>query len=111
VDTVNRKLGRVSDGGVKSFVLGLLLALFLTVIPFIVVMASSAPRPALIVAFGIAQIIVHAVFFLYVNGSAQKRRNVLLVLFSALVIVVIVAGSMWIMRNPGHHMLPMPISG
>ncbi len=99
--------GAHHGGGINPYVIGLLLALLLTVIPFAMVMTASAARPAVIAAFGVAQIIVHLVFFLHVNDSSKERWNIMALLFTVLVVVVIVGGSLWIMHNLDHNMMPM----
>jgi cytochrome o ubiquinol oxidase operon protein cyoD len=110
MEAANEVLNGASHGGVKSYVIGLLLALFLTVIPFGLVMATSAASPTVIAAFAVAQIVVHLVFFLHVNGSSEERWNLMALLFTVLVVVIIVGGSMWIMHNLDHNMMPMPPS-
>ncbi len=94
-------------GAVRPYAIGFCLALLLTVIPFGMVMSPSGARPAVIAAFGVAQIIVHLVFFLHVNDSSGERWNLTALLFTVMVVVIIVGGSMWIMHNLDHNMMPM----
>jgi cytochrome o ubiquinol oxidase operon protein cyoD len=110
MNLANATLDGASHGGIRPYVIGLLLALCLTVIPFWIVMSTSGARPAVIAAFGVAQIIVHLVFFLHVNDSSGERWNLMALLFTVLVVVVIVGGSMWIMHNLDHNMMPMPMA-
>jgi cytochrome o ubiquinol oxidase operon protein cyoD len=110
MDTANALPGDAGHGGLRPYVIGLVLALGLTVIPFWMVMSAYGPRPAVIAAFGVAQIVVHLVFFLRVNHSSGERWNLLALLFTVLVLVIIVGGSMWIMHNLDHNMMPMPMA-
>jgi cytochrome o ubiquinol oxidase operon protein cyoD len=107
MNAANTMPGEARHGGIKPYVIGLALALLLTVIPFGMVMTPSGARPAAIAAFGVAQIIVHLVFFLHVNDSSGERWSLMALLFTVVVVVIVVGGSMWIMHNLDHNMMPM----
>lgn len=95
----------------RSYVWGFCLALLLTVVPFALVYWSAIPRfPLLIVigVFALAQILVHFRFFLHI-GFKQKREDLLLILFSALLLTIMVAGTIWIMATLSMRM-PLPMS-
>ena len=107
MNEANGVLGEGRDSGVRRYAVGFFLALLLTVIPFGIVMDTTGATPAVLAAFGIAQIIVHLVFFLHVNQSSGERWNLMALLFTVMVVVIIVGGSMWIMHNLDHNMMPM----
>lgn len=94
----------------RAYLWGLGLALVLTLVPFAVVHWHALPRTPLyylIGAFALVQMIVHFRFFLHI-GIRQKREDLLLILFSALLLVIIVGGTLWIMFNLARRMaLPM----
>jgi cytochrome o ubiquinol oxidase operon protein cyoD len=50
---------------------------------------------------------VHLVFFLHVTTGPDNTNNVLALAFGVLVVFLIVAGSIWIMNNLNHNMMPM----
>ncbi len=84
-----------------SYVWGIGLALLLTLVPFAVVHWSAAPHFALLImigAFALLQMLVHFRFFLHI-GFRQKREDLQLLLFSALLLAIMVVGTIWIMAN------------
>ena len=85
----------------RSYVWGVGVALLLTLVPFALVhWAGMARFPLLIVigAFALVQMIVHFRFFLHISLS-QKREDLQLILFSALVLIILVGGTVWIMGS------------
>lgn len=85
----------------RSYVWGIGLALALTVVPFALVHWGSVPRLwalILIGAFALVQIVVHFRFFLHI-GFGQKREDLQLILFSTLLFIIMVAGTIWIMAS------------
>jgi len=47
------------------------------------------------------------VFFLHVTSGPDSTNNVLALAFGILIVFLIIAGSLWIMANLNHNMLPM----
>ena len=87
-------------GSVKSYVIGFILSVILTVIPFGLVMYPSLPKSItlwIVLAFAIIQVLVHLVYFLHMDRSAAQRNNVIAFVFAAIVIVLLVGLSLWIM--------------
>jgi cytochrome o ubiquinol oxidase operon protein cyoD len=84
-----------------SYVWGIGLALSLTLVPFALVYWAGIPRFQLLIvigAFALAQMLVHFRFFLHI-GFKQKREDLQLILFSALLLTIMVAGTIWIMAS------------
>jgi cytochrome o ubiquinol oxidase subunit IV len=93
--------------GLKSYVTGFLLALILTAIPFALVAAGPLTRPAtlgIIAVAAILQILVHLRFFLHLDLTSTPRENLLAILFTAILIVIMVGGSFWIMLDLQNRM-------
>ena len=89
-----------NHGSVKSYAIGFILSVILTVIPFGLVMYPSLPKfttLAIVLLFAVIQVIVHLVYFLHLDRSPAQRNNVAALVFSALVIVLLVGLSLWIM--------------
>ncbi|BAQ82908.1 cytochrome o ubiquinol oxidase subunit IV [Pseudomonas sp. St29] len=87
-------------GSVKSYAIGFMLSVILTLIPFGLVMYPSLPKDVtlwIVLAFAVIQVIVHLVYFLHLDRSAAQRNNVIAFIFAALVIVLLVGLSLWIM--------------
>ncbi|AZC26242.1 MULTISPECIES: cytochrome o ubiquinol oxidase subunit IV [Pseudomonas] len=87
-------------GSVKSYAIGFILSVILTLIPFGLVMYPSLPKDVtlwIVLAFAVIQVLVHLVYFLHLDRSAAQRNNVVAFIFAALVIVLLVGLSLWIM--------------
>ena len=89
-----------SHGSVKSYAIGFILSVILTIIPFGLVMYPSLPKAMtlwIVLVFAVIQVLVHLVYFLHLDRSAAQRNNVIAFVFAALVIVLLVGLSLWIM--------------
>ena len=87
-------------GSVKSYAIGFILSVILTVIPFGLVMYPSLPKAMtlwIILAFAVSQVLVHLVYFLHLDRSKEQRDNVIAFVFAGLVILLLVGLSIWIM--------------
>lgn len=93
-----------SHGAVSSYIVGFVLAVILTVIPFYMAMKST-PNFFILVVFAVVQIIVHVVCFLHINGSQAQRWNLMTFIFAVVVILIIVIGSVWVMENTMQNMM------
>ena len=85
----------------RAYTWGLVLALGLTVVPFALVRWQLLARPSVLLIIGVLALVqaaVHLRFFLHI-GLKRKREDLLLILFSALMLIVMVAGTLWIMVN------------
>ncbi len=94
---------------------GSLLAIILTVIPFWLVMSGSPLSPGwtagVIFAFAIVQIIVHVVFFLHLDTRSEGGWTLLAFLFTSIIVVLTIFGSIWVMYHLNLNMMPMPDMG
>ncbi len=84
-----------------SYVWGIGLALVLTLMPFALVQWSAIPRHTLLIAIGafaLVQMLVHFRFFLHI-GFRHTREDLQLIVFSALLLTIMVAGTIWIMAS------------
>ena len=72
---------------------------------------SSVGTPLIIAVFALAQIGVHIVYFLHVDRSESQRWNLTALLFTAIVVCIIVGGSIWIMHNLYSNMMPGMMPG
>ncbi|HMK35415.1 MAG TPA: cytochrome o ubiquinol oxidase subunit IV [Desulfomonilaceae bacterium] len=97
-----------STGSLKSYLTGFVLSLILTAIPFALVMSgtlSSSTILAGIFSAGIAQILVHSYYFLHLDASSAARWNVLVMMFTVLIIALFVGGTLWIMSSLNYRMM------
>jgi len=96
---------------VKGYVVGFLLSAVLTAIPFWLVMAKVLPSPRVtalaIVAFAAVQVVVHMVYFLHMNAKAEGGWSLLALVFTTALVVIMFAGSIWVMYHLNTNMMPM----
>ncbi len=95
---------------IRNSNLGLGFSVVLTAAAFVLAGTHLIYGPAIPVALivlAIAQMGVHLVFFLHVTTGPDNTNNVLALAFGVLVVFLIVAGSIWIMANLNHNMMPM----
>lgn len=95
----------------RSYVRGAVIALLLTLVPFALLHWGGLSRlPMLIVigVFALVQILVHFRCFLHISFT-HKREDLQLILFSALLLTIMVAGTIWIMASLALRMA-MPAS-
>jgi cytochrome o ubiquinol oxidase operon protein cyoD len=89
---------------------GLGLAILLTATSFFVAGTDLVWEPSIpvaLVVLAIAQMGVHLVFFLHITTGADNTNNVLALAFGLLIVFLVVGGSLWIMSNLNHNMMPM----
>ncbi|MBY0611549.1 MAG: cytochrome C oxidase subunit IV family protein [Beijerinckiaceae bacterium] len=87
---------------VRGYVAGYALALALTCAAFAVVRWPSFNRIttlAIVFTLGFAQAIVHFRYFLHITLAKSARDDLWLILFSVLIIVLMVSGSLVILMN------------
>lgn len=94
----------------RSYLIGLCFAIVLTLASFWASSTTSvyAPGiPVLLAVLAIAQMGVHLVFFLHISSAPDQTNNFLALAFGIFVVGLIVFGSMIIMANLSHLMVPM----
>lgn len=100
--------GGASHGSVKSYMIGFILSIILTGIPFWMVMdggASKAVTLTVVLVCAIVQLLVHLVYFLHLNSKSEGGWNLVAIVFAALIILIVVVGSLWIMWNLNYNMM------
>jgi cytochrome o ubiquinol oxidase operon protein cyoD len=98
--------------GIRGYVIGLALAVLLTVISFTLPATHLVWAPGVPVAllvFAIAQMGVHLVFFLHITTGPDNTNNVLALAFGVLMVALVIAGSLFIMSNLNQNMAPMNV--
>jgi len=94
----------------RGYLTGFVLSVILTVIPFWLVMgktlASSGVTALIILALGAVQMVVHMVYFLHMNSRAEGGWNMLALIFTLIIVVIAMAGSLWVMYHLNTNMMP-----
>ena len=96
---------------VVAYVIGLGLALGLTVVSFWVASTSVIWGPGVatgLVVLAIAQMGVHLVFFLHITSGPDNTNNVLALAFGVLIVFLVMVGTIWIMAHMNANMAPSP---
>ena len=103
--------GGAAHGSFKGYMIGFLLSVVLTAIPFWLVMAKVIPNAqtttAIVLAFAVVQILVHMVYFLHLNTSSEGGWNMLALIFTMVLVVITLSGSLWVMYHMNANMMPM----
>ncbi|MGN7929087.1 cytochrome o ubiquinol oxidase subunit IV [Sphingopyxis sp. 22461] len=95
----------------RDYVIGFVLSVILTAIPFWLVMTmplSAGATGAIIMGFAVVQIVVHMVFFLHMTPKAEGGWSLTSLIFTVIVVVIMLAGSLWVMHHLNTNMMPMP---
>jgi cytochrome o ubiquinol oxidase operon protein cyoD len=90
----------------SSYVVGFVLSLYLTVMVYIAVVHQLFTRRVLLFVLPISallQFVVQLVFFLHIGRELKPRWKLLAFCFMLLIVIILVAGSIWIMANLNYH--------
>ena len=90
--------------------IGFLLSVVLTAIPFWLVMSNVISDRATAVmvlgGFAVVQILVHMVFFLHMNGKIEGGWTLLSTIFTVVFVAIGIAGTLWVMFHMNTNMMP-----
>lgn len=100
----------------KSYVIGFVMSIALTLAAYVFVArhvssGHEGPHRALLIALialAVAQLIVQAIAFLHLGAKSDSRWNVIVFVYTALLVVFLVGGSLWIMSHLNYNMMLMP---
>ena len=100
-----------AHGSFKGYMIGFLLSVVLTAIPFWLVMTgalgNSQATVLTIMALAFVQIVVHMVFFLHMNASSEGGWTMMALIFTLALVVIALTGSLWVMYHLNANMMPM----
>ncbi len=102
--------GDHAHGSMKSYLTGFFLSVVLTAIPFWLVMGDVLDSRQLtgfiIVGFAAVQIVVHMIFFLHMDTRSEQGWNMMALIFTIIVIVIALSGSLWVMFHLNTNTMP-----
>jgi cytochrome o ubiquinol oxidase operon protein cyoD len=102
--------GHAAHGSMQGYMIGFVLSVILTAIPFWLVMGNafdnSDTTGFVIMAFAAVQIVVHMVYFLHMNFKSEGGWSMLALIFTIIILVIALAGSLWVMHHMNHNMMP-----
>ena len=97
-------------GSMREYMIGFGLSVILTAIPFWLiinhVIADKVTAGLVISAFAAVQVVVHMIFFLHMNGKVEGGWNLLALIFTAIVVLIVLSGSLWVMYHLQANMMP-----
>lgn len=97
-------------GSKRDYTIGFVLSVILTAIPFWLVMGnvleSSLDTALVILGFAAVQIVVHMIYFLHMNTKSEEGWNFLALMFTAILVVITLVGSIWVMYHLNTKMMP-----
>ena len=97
----------------KSYIIGYILSLVLTVEAYLMVVNQTfSPSVIIYTVLGLAivQLLVQLFFFLHLNRAVRAPWNIIVLLFMGMVVAIIVFGSLWIMHNLNYNMSHKPMT-
>ncbi|WP_444896628.1 cytochrome o ubiquinol oxidase subunit IV [Microbulbifer sp. SSSA005] len=86
----------------RLYITGYILSIVLTLAAFAAVLTIGRENKSvliLVALLGVAQLVVQLKYFLNVTTQRDRRDNLTLILFSSLILLIIVLGTVWIMGN------------
>ena len=105
---MNDNTKKQGGGRFKTYMIGFLLSVVLTLASYFTVVEHLFPVRVIILAifgFGLVQVFVQLVFFLHLGQEPKPRWNLTVFLFMLLVLSIIVFGSIWIMDNLMYNLM------
>jgi cytochrome o ubiquinol oxidase operon protein cyoD len=101
-------------GTTGSYVIGFVLSLIFTIIPYYLVVekvVSGMTLLATILGFAIVQMIIQIVFFLHLGREKKPHWQLLFFISTVGIILVVVGGSIWIIHHLHYNMTPVTPDG
>ena len=98
-----------NHGTLKSYIIGFILSLILTIVPYMIVVNHVLTVNTIIIAIvilGIVQLLVQLKFFLHLSTARDERDTLLSFVFIFIVVGILVVGSLWIMWSMNYNMMP-----
>jgi len=93
---------------IYKYIIGFGLSIFLTFLAFGLVgehvqtghlFPSHTVLIPVLIGLAIAQLLVQLVFFLHLGQESKPRWNLVAFCFALLIVIILVGGTLWIMRN------------
>ncbi|RLQ88386.1 cytochrome o ubiquinol oxidase subunit IV [Notoacmeibacter ruber] len=105
---------KLREEELATYLKGLAFAAVLTIAAFAVIMADLLEGWAArltVYGLGLIQIGVHLYYFLHLDFKGSRREDLLLVLFTTLLAILMVGGTLWIVLGMNARMMPAGMMG
>jgi cytochrome o ubiquinol oxidase subunit IV len=97
-----------------GYLIGFGLSVLLTAVPFYLVMSgvleSKTATALAITILAVGQIVVHMVYFLHLDAKSEAGWNMMALIFTAVILIIALTGSLWIMYHLKVNMMPTNMS-
>jgi len=96
-------------GSLGGYVIGFGLSVVLTAAAFALAMTGLLSRQWSVLAISLlaaVQVVVHMVFFLHMNRRAEGGWSMMALIFTLIVVVIALSGSLWVMYHMNLNMMP-----
>lgn len=104
---------RRGRGTFLTYTTGYVSSILLTLGAYVVVVnhiLNGGTMVFVIVAFGMSQLLVQLLFFLHLGSESGPRWNLVIFLFTIIIVAIMVGGSLWIMANLNYNMIPPAVN-
>lgn len=91
----------------RSYVAGFVLSIILTIIPYFMVVNHMFGKTNLVylaVGFAVAQLLIQVIFFLHLHKKSKPHWNLIVFIFTFLIVAILVVGSLWVMVSLNYNM-------
>ena len=92
-------------GTLRSYTIGFVLSIVLTLAAYYIVVDHVLTGRTLVVAIvglGLLQLAVQLLLFLHVGREEKPHWNLAALAFAAIIVVIVIGGTLWIMSNLQH---------
>ena len=102
----------MKNATITTYQIGFVLSIVLTLVAFFVVLRpgffrmGSGAVVATILALAVVQLVVQMFFFLHIGSESGPRWNLAVFISTISIVLIIIAGSLWIMGHLNYNMMP-----
>ena len=90
----------------KSYLIGFILSLVLTLTAYFMVVNNLASAVWAIFVLAAVQLVIQLVFFLHLGQERGSQWNLVILLSTFGIVLIVVVGSLWIMQHLDYNMTP-----
>lgn len=102
--------GGAPHGSRRGYWIGFILSVLLTAPAFGLVMSGVIADPrvtaGIVMALAMVQIVVHMIYFLHMNTRSENGWTMLALIFTIIIVVIVISGSLWVMYHMNLNMMP-----
>lgn len=95
-------------GSYLSYVIGFILSIVLTLAAYFAIVNdwfSGTAAVLFVTALAVVQLLVQLLFFLHISQERSPRWNLVTFSYAAMIVLIVVIGSLWIMYNMNYNMI------